>query len=107
MWVGIGAGSFPYPHETGPCAPGAPLEVAVLRPPSRLALALFLLRYPLRAAGGGMPPPDPAVEILHARRLVVRGRHHIGVTTDGEVHRLTPPLAVEIAAAPLRVVLAR
>jgi diacylglycerol kinase family enzyme len=104
VWVGMGSGSFPRPHE----APmeGAPplLEVVVLRTRRRRDLLGLLARMPIRVLRRESPAADPALEMLRARRILVQGDRRIGVTMDGEVFRLTPPLFLAAQAGGLRVV---
>jgi hypothetical protein len=42
------------------------------------------------------PVEDPALEVLHARALLIRSPEKIGVTLDGEVTRTRGPIFVSI-----------
>ena len=61
------------------------LEIVVLRPRGALGSAGLLLRGLLRFKRRERPVRDPALEVLHARELLIQGTHRIGVTLDGEV----------------------
>lgn len=104
VWVGIGYGSFPLPQRAPPVEGKPQLEVAVLRPGSRVHMAALLLRLPLRILAGETAREDGAFEILHSPRLRLGSRHHIGVTLDGEPLALAPPAEVRVARESLRVV---
>ena len=53
---------------------------------------------------GKRPISDPSLEILHARLLLIHGRHRIGVTLDGEVFRVRPPIFLALQDDGLHVV---
>ena len=104
VWVGMGWGSFPRVHQA-PEGRGAPeLEIVVLRPPGRFGIVSFLARMGLHLLHGRRPVRDPALEVLHARRVLVSSRRRVGITLDGEVARLAPPVFVSVRSGALRVV---
>jgi diacylglycerol kinase family enzyme len=104
VWVGVGSGSFPFPHEAETEPPDVPLEVTVLQPSHLPSLIVHLAR--LRRAGGdrARPRTGGGLEIVQTQILRLRASHRVGVTIDGEPHRLEPPLTVEIEQRALRVV---
>jgi diacylglycerol kinase family enzyme len=104
VWVGMGSGSFPRPHEA-PLDGTAPLlEVVVLRTGRRRDLLGLLARMPIRVLRRESPAEDPALEMIRVRRLLVRAGDRIGVTLDGEVFRMEPPLFLAAQDKALRVV---
>ncbi|HET8654300.1 MAG TPA: diacylglycerol kinase family protein [Longimicrobiaceae bacterium] len=103
LWVGVGWGSFPFVHEAPERRRQPDLEIVVLRPGSRLGALALMARLSLLLHGRERPVEDPALEVLHARRLVVRAHHPIGVTLDGEVRRLRAPVLLAVQDAALRV----
>lgn len=103
VWVGVGWGSFPLVHES-PDRRGRPeLEIVVLRPRGIASSAALILRLLLALRRRQRPIDDPALEILHARQLVIKGHHRIGVTLDGEVLRSQPPILIALQDEALRV----
>jgi diacylglycerol kinase family enzyme len=104
VWVGLGRGSFPHPHEAPVQGDPPLLEVVVLRTPRRRDLLALLARLPLRMLRRQPPAGDPALEILRVRRMLVRGDRSVGVTMDGEIFRLRPPLFLAAQEDALRVV---
>lgn len=106
VWVGVGRGSFPLVHESPDRRRRPDLEIVVLRPRGVMGSAALLLRTLLRLRTRRHPADDPALEVLHARQLLIQGRHHIGVTLDGEVLRLRPPIFIAVQQDALRVVVA-
>jgi diacylglycerol kinase family enzyme len=104
VWVGLGRGSFPHPHEAPVQGDPPLLEVVVLRTPRRRDLLALLARLPLRMLRRQPPAGDPGLEILRVRRMLVRGDHSVGVTMDGEIFRLRPPLFLAAQEDALRVV---
>jgi diacylglycerol kinase family enzyme len=53
---------------------------------------------------GERPVDDPALEILHARTLLIHSPHRLGLTVDGEVLRSESPLFVSVQDEALRVI---
>lgn len=105
LWVGLGWGSFPLVQEAPERRSSPDLEIVVLRSGGRLGVMALLARLLFRMHHGERPLEDPALEVIHARRLLVRARRRVGATLDGEVLRLTPPLFVAVQDDALRVVL--
>lgn len=101
VWVGIGYGSFPRVHESLEGPRGSTLEIVVLRPRGRLGILALLPRLLVERE---RPVRHPALEVLHARSLTIRAPRSVGITLDGEVMRLPPPLRVAIREDALRVV---
>jgi diacylglycerol kinase family enzyme len=104
VWVGMGHGSFPRPHEAPVEGDPPLLEVVVLRTPRRRDLLALLARLPLRILRRQSPAGDPRLEMLRVRRMLVRGDHSVGVTMDGEVFQFRPPLFLAAQENALRVV---
>lgn len=104
LWVGMGRGSFPLVYEAKE-RPGSPdLEIVVFRPSGPVGAVRLLSRLyrAIRARTG--PIDDPALEVLHARSVLVRAEHRrVGVTLDGETLHLTPPIVIGVADAALTV----
>jgi diacylglycerol kinase family enzyme len=98
VWVGVGRSSFPFAHEA-PVQCGDPeLEVVIVRPGYRLATATVFMRLILRLLRGNNPGDDPALEVIHARSLLVQAASPVGVTLDGEVFQWDAPLFIGIQA---------
>jgi diacylglycerol kinase family enzyme len=104
VWVGMGSGSFPRPHEAPLDGTVPLLEVVVLRTGRRRDLLGLLVRMPIRVLRRESPAGDPALEMIRVRRLLVRAEDRIGVTLDGEVFRMEPPLFLAAQENALRVV---
>lgn len=104
VWVGVGWGSFPLVHESPDRRKCPDLEIVVLRPGGIAHSAALILRLLIALRRGRRPIQDPALEILHARQLVIKGDHRIGVTLDGEVLRCQPPILIALQDEALRVV---
>lgn len=96
LWVGVGWGSFPFVHEAPERRASPDLEIVVVRPRGRLGTLAFLLRLGVRLRERNQPVEDPALEVLHARALLIRSAEKIGVTLDGEVTRTRGPILVSI-----------
>lgn len=107
VWIGVGRGSFPRPHEAPVEGDEPRLEVVVLRTRRRRDLLALLLRQPLRMVRGRPPAEDPALEMLRVRQMLVHADRPVGITLDGEIFRLRPPLFVAAQAHALRVVVPR
>jgi undecaprenyl-diphosphatase len=104
VWVGVGVGSFPAVHEAPGGTRAAALEIVVVRPGSRLGIVALLARLLVRMLRGGRPADVAGLEVLHARRLLIRSHHRVGITLDGEVLREHAPLFVGLVDRALRVV---
>lgn len=104
VWVGVGRGSFPLVHQSRDDSDRPDLEIVVLRPRGLVGTAALILRTLLSLRRREHPIRDRALEVLHARRLLIAGRHRIGVTLDGEVLRCAPPVFIAVQDDALRVV---
>ncbi|MDP9348847.1 MAG: hypothetical protein M3P24_06865, partial [Gemmatimonadota bacterium] len=104
VWVGVGWGSFPRVHEAPEWRRSPDLEIVVLRPRGRFGVVGLLLRFVRHLLRGQRPVEDPALEVLHARQVLIRARRRIGVTLDGEVLRARSPVFVAVQDEALRVV---
>lgn len=104
VWVGLGAGTFPFPHEAGASAHEPQLEVAVLRSRGRAGLVAFLARFLVRLAGREHPREDRALELLRCRSFRLHAPSTIGVTRDGELDHPRSPIQVTVEAGALTVV---
>ena len=107
LWVGMGWGSFPRVHEARERRSQPDLEIVVVRPASRLGMLAFLPRLLLHILRANRPVEDPALEVLHARNVLVEAERRVGVTLDGEVLRLTAPIYIGVVDHALRVRRAR
>ena len=87
VWIGLGRGGWPLSHHIDRDVPEPVLEVVVLRDIGRLAATRWLARLGRDAMAPGSardPAEDPAIEILHARSLVVRRTEgDAGARVDG------------------------
>lgn len=104
VWVGVGWGSFPFVHEAPERRASPDLEIVIFRPRGRLGTLALLLRLGVRLSGRSGPVEDPALEVLHARHLVIRAPGKIGATLDGEVLRTRGPVFVAVQDEALPVV---
>jgi diacylglycerol kinase family enzyme len=104
VWVGVGWGSFPFVHEAPERRSSPDLEIVVVRPRGRLGTLALLLRLGVHLSGRNGPVEDPALEILHARHLLIRAHGKIGVTLDGEVLRTRGPIFVAVQDEALPVI---
>jgi diacylglycerol kinase family enzyme len=105
VWVGIGWGSFPRGHESRERRLEPDLEVAIVRAPTRRALAAFLLRFARMLLRSERPVEDPALELIHARSVIVRSEAaRMDCTTDGELLRCDSPLFLGVHDAALLLV---
>lgn len=112
VWIGLGWGSFPLPHEA-PLEEWPDLEVAVLEPRNRAALLALFGRLFVHLLRRERPEPVDAtvrgrgerrsLDLWHTDRLHLDAGGPIGVTLDGEVLRLEPPVEVTLHADPLTV----
>jgi diacylglycerol kinase family enzyme len=107
VWVGVGRSSFPFAHEAPLHGEKAVLEVVVVRPGRGPGALRLIVRLLVRLIRRKAPGADPGLEVLHARSVLLRARHHVGSTLDGEVFRWDPPLLVSIQEDALRVVAPR
>jgi diacylglycerol kinase family enzyme len=99
----VGWGSFPLVQQAPERRASPDLEIVVVRPVGRLGMLRLLLRLSMQLRSRDRPVEDPALEVLHARRLLLRADRRIGVTLDGEVLRSASPvfLAVQDDALPV------
>jgi diacylglycerol kinase family enzyme len=104
LWIGIGWGSFPRVLEAPEQRRSPDLELVVLRSRTRLGAVALMARLIRHLFDGDRPIRDPALEIIHARSLIIHAPHRIGVTLDGEVLRCDPPVFVAVQDRGLRVV---
>jgi diacylglycerol kinase family enzyme len=104
VWVGVGWGSFPLVHESPERRRRPDLEIVVLRSRGLRGSARMVARGVLALWRGQRPISDPALEIFHARQLLIHCQHRIGVTLDGEVLRCEPPILIALQDDALRVV---
>jgi diacylglycerol kinase family enzyme len=104
VWVGVGWGSFPFVHEALERRARPDLEIVVVRRRGRLGLLATFLRISLRLRRRDRPVEVPGLEVLHARRVLIRGRRRVGVTLDGEVTRCAPPVFLAVQDDALKVV---
>jgi diacylglycerol kinase family enzyme len=103
VWVGVGWGSFPRVHQAPERRDNPDLEIVVVRPHGRfgiLSLAARFVRHLLREQ---RPVEDPALEVIHARSLLIHSPERIGVTLDGEVMRMNGPVFIGVVDRALRV----
>jgi diacylglycerol kinase family enzyme len=105
VWLGVGWGSFPRVHAALERRTEPDLEVAILRSETPAAGLGFVFRLGARMALQRRPVRDRALEVLHARRVVIDSRRLLDMTADGEVLRLQPPVEVAIRDRALRVLL--
>jgi diacylglycerol kinase family enzyme len=104
VWVGVGWGSFPIVHRAAERRGQPDLEIVVLRPRGRFGMVWLGFRFLRHVLTRNRPVEDPALEVLHARSLLIRSAGAIGVTLDGEVFRLEAPLFVGVVDDALQVV---
>jgi diacylglycerol kinase family enzyme len=103
VWVGVGWGSFPRVHQA-PERRGEPdLEIVVLRPRGRFGVVGLSFRFLRHLMRRDRPVQDPALEVIHARSLLIHSAERIGVTMDGEVRRLEGPVFIGVVDRALRV----
>lgn len=105
VWVGVQwekeplwSGVLPHPGE----APQ--LVVVVLRLRGTRETLPVLGRLVVRLARRERPDRDSAVEVVRARRLLLRAPDPVEVTLDGEVFRFRSPLWLAVQEGALRVV---
>jgi diacylglycerol kinase family enzyme len=104
VWVGVGWGSFPVVHRAAERREQPDLEIVVLRPRGRFGMVWLGFRFLRHVLTRNRPVSDPALEVLHARSLLIRSGGAIGVTLDGEVFRMEAPLFVGVVDGALKVV---
>jgi diacylglycerol kinase family enzyme len=105
LWVGLGWGSFPRVHESPERRKSPDLEVVVLRSGTRIASVALLARLIRSFRQGRRPIDDPALEMIHARSLLIHAPRAIEMTMDGEPSRCVPPVFVAVLDEALRVVM--
>ncbi len=103
VWVGVGRGSFPAVQEAGVEDPRPHLEVAILEPGGRWGMLRLLARIGFAQLRENPLTDHPLLEVVHTRRFLLRARHHVGATLDGEVFRLQAPLECAIADGALTI----
>jgi diacylglycerol kinase family enzyme len=104
VWVGLGWGSFPRVHQAPERRSQPDLEIVVVRPPGRFGVVGLGFRFLLHLLRGRRPVQDPALEVIHARSLVIHSDSRVGVTLDGEVFRFRTPIFIGVVDRALRVV---
>jgi diacylglycerol kinase family enzyme len=104
VWVGVGWGSFPIVHRAAERREKPDLEIVVLRPRGRFGMVWLGFRFLRHVLTMDRPVKDTALEVLHARSLLIRSAGAIGVTLDGEVFRMEAPLFVGVVDGALQVV---
>jgi diacylglycerol kinase family enzyme len=104
LWIGLGYGAFPRAHEAAERRRTPDLEVAILRTPTRRAAAAFVARLVPRLVQSERPLEDPALELLHARSVLVRAPATLDATMDGEIFRFDAPVLVSVQDRALRLV---
>ncbi len=103
VWVGVGWGSFPRVHQA-PERRGRPdLEIVVLRPRGRFGVVGLGFRFLRHLGRSDRPVSDPALEVIHARSLIIHSGEQVGVTLDGEVLRMNGPVYIGVVDHALRV----
>lgn len=105
LWIGLGRGSFPLVHEATERRSSPDLEVVVIRSNGALAALRLLTRVSVAIRTRTDPHEDPGLDVAHARWMLIRSGHSgVGVTLDGEIVRLTPPVFIGVSDRALRVV---
>jgi diacylglycerol kinase family enzyme len=104
LWVGVGWGSFPRVIHARERRSSPDLEIVVLEAGSRAGAISLALRLGRHLLFGERPIREPGFRVMHARSLVIQASRPIGVTLDGEVTRVMPPVFVGIVDDALRVV---
>jgi diacylglycerol kinase family enzyme len=92
-WDSAPERSRPEAARPEPQAP-AELEIAILNVRGRRDVAEFIVRNGARMLRGEIPSDDPRVEMFRTRFALVRARHDVDVTLDGEAFRWTPPFFI-------------
>lgn len=90
-----------------PTGGAAELEVVTARSWGSWSGAALAARLLLRVLRRRPVTPDPALAVLHTRRLLLRGEGTVGVTLDGEAFSLRLPLWLAVQEDALRVVVPR
>jgi diacylglycerol kinase family enzyme len=96
LWVGLGWGSFPRILQAREKRRSPDLEIVILNARTRVQAMRLLARLARHLLRGERPIHDPALEIVHARHLLVHSPSPIGVTLDGEPYRCTAPIFVAV-----------
>jgi diacylglycerol kinase family enzyme len=104
LWIGVGWGTFPRAHDAAERRARPDLEVALLRPTTRRGLVAFMLRLIRMLVTSDRPVSDPALEILHARSIIVRGPEQLDTTMDGEIRVRRAPVYIGVREHALRLV---
>lgn len=103
VWVGLGRGSFSGGGRQGPWSDLLELEVVLASGRGRAGTLALMARTALVAARGGPPANVSGLRVLHAERFLLRSRHPVGITLDGESSRTGGPVFVGVQPAALRV----
>jgi diacylglycerol kinase family enzyme len=104
LWIGVGWGAFPRAQDAVERRALPDLEVALLRTTTRRGLVAFMLRLIRMLVKSDRPVRDPALEILHARSIIVRGPEQLDTTMDGEIRVRRAPVYVGVRDHALRLV---
>lgn len=104
VWIGLGWGSFPLVHEATERRGSPDLEIVILRPSGRWGALTLLGRLSLAIRSRTRPLDDPALEFLHARKVLIYAEHRVGTTLDGEMDRLATPIYVGVQDQALAVI---
>jgi diacylglycerol kinase family enzyme len=104
LWVGVGWGSFPRVIRARERRSSPDLEIVVLEADSRAGALSLALRLGRHLLFGERPIREAGFRVMHARSLVIQASRPIGVTLDGEVTRVMPPVFFGIVDDALRVV---
>lgn len=104
LWIGMGRGSFPLVYEASERRSSPDLEIVVFRPSGVAGVVRLIARLSRAIGTRTRPIDDPALEVLHARWVLVRAKHRgVGATLDGETLRLAPPIFIGVEDDGLRV----
>lgn len=103
LWVGVGRNSFPAPHEAPLPSVGDVLQVVLLTGGRRAAVGLTraLIRY---HRSGRRPIPGSDMAVHHVPWIELDSAGPIPIALDGEPRSLEPPLRLDLAPEPLRLV---
>lgn len=107
VWIGMGWGSFPLVHEAAERRMSPDLEIVILRPSGRLGAVALLARLSVAIRSRVRPLDDPALELLHARHVLIHAEHRVGTTLDGEIEQLSTPVFVGVQDDALTILAAR
>jgi diacylglycerol kinase family enzyme len=105
LWVGIGAGSYPAPHEAPPPMPDDGLEVVILTRGGRIA-AFRLAAATARLWRGRSNGLGRAARFMRAPWIQIDSPHPIPMALDGERRLIHPPITLRYEPGALRVMAA-